>query len=118
MTCQACYEASVKSCIDEILLKAGLTASTSYYWIIENKFGNQVQRQVETDEDGILTIDLSMLPEGSANPYAGHFRLTLRLGSNYLTTQQMTFGGKTYDCVSFNFIEIDDDPENPYNVIQ
>ena len=120
MSC-ACYEASVKSCSTEIKLKAGLAVNTSYYWIIENKFGKQYQRLVETDGEGILTIELDILPGGATNEFSGHYRLSLRTGANYLTTVNMTFGGKQYDCVSFNFVAmttLDSDPENPYNVIQ
>jgi len=116
----ACYEASVKSCSTELVLKANLTASTSYFWLLENKFGKLYQRQVDTNEDGDLTIDLSILPDGAANEFAGHYLLSLRAGDDYLQKVPMTFGEDSteYECVMFNFIAIDDDPENPYNVIQ
>lgn len=118
MSSCACYEASIKACSSSLVLKAGLAANTSYFWLIENKFGKIFQRQVETDADGLLTIDLTLLPAGSGNEFSGHYTLSLREGANYLNKVSMTLSGKVHECVSFNFIAMDDEPENAYNVIQ
>jgi hypothetical protein len=118
LSCESCYDADVKSCSTELVLKAGLGAATDYYWLLKDKFDKLVQRLVTTNGDGDLTIDLSVLPDGATNPFSGHYELSLRTGDDYLQEVLMTFDSIQYKCVSFKFIEVDDDPENPYNVIQ
>lgn len=114
--CPSCYQATIKSCSESIVLTAGLTPSTTYYWVIKNKFGKLYQRQATTDVNGNLTIDLTVLPEGATNEFSGFFELTLKEGTNYLNNVNMTFGEKAYGCVMFDFAAIDD--TNAHNVIK
>lgn len=116
MYCPSCYQATVKACSTSIVLKAGLTADTSYYWVIKNKFGKLYQRQATTDVNGNLTIDLTVLPEGATNEFSGFFELTIKEGTNYLNSVNMTFGEKAYGYVMFDFAAIDD--TNAHNVIK
>lgn len=122
MACKpSCYEATVSSC-DDIILKAGLTANTSYYVIIK-KPGSTVihQRQLTSDDDGNITIPMDSFEAGFFNEYAGTFRLEVRAAADYPTVLELTFNEVEYTCVMFTmakFTEGEEDAETPLNVIQ
>lgn len=118
MNCNPSYEAILKACPATIELKAGLSANTSFYWLLTIRSGKIYQRQANTDATGKLTIDCSQLPAGLLNPNAGYFTLQVRNGNDYLQTATLTFSGKTYSSVQLKFEEMDAEPANLYNVIQ
>jgi hypothetical protein len=117
MSC-SCYESIIRSCSSAITLIAGLTATTSYYWLLTAPSGKIYQRQAITDAEGKLLIDTSFLPDGLLNSNAGYFNLEIRSGVNYLTKVDLTLGGNTYSCVLIKFENIDAEPDNLYNVIE
>lgn len=112
-----CYELILRACSATIVIKAGLTPSTSYYWLLTTRTGKIYQRQAATDGDGKLTIDCSLLPKGLLTPYAGFFTLEVRKGDDYLQKADLLIGGKTYPCVQLKFATIDAEPANLYNQI-
>jgi hypothetical protein len=108
MACsKGCFEVVLKSCTDEIYVLAGLTPSTNYYWVIENRHGNIYQRLVTTDVQGGLTIDTTVLPVGSFNKHAGFLKLKIKEGNNYANIVNFIFGNEQYSCVHINLSEID-----------
>ncbi len=116
MACKKeCFEATIASCSADLILKAGLTAATEYFWVIIDRHGNLTQRKVTTDLNGLLTIEL---PEG-LNQYSGMLRLTIRTGDSYLTLVPLVFDTESYNCVLFNLVEIDqeDSDDSPVNQI-
>lgn len=118
MSCEnACYEAQVNGCSD-ITLKAGLAASTDYFVII-NKIGgaNSYQKQISTDVDGFLIIDISDFPAGYFT--AGYFNLKLRLATTY-APQPMVFNSISFDCVLIHIVKTDVavDDTSPISTIQ
>jgi hypothetical protein len=116
--CPPCYEVIIKECSNTIKVKGGLTANTSYYWLIIKPSGKLVQRQVDTDNDGILSIDTTLLGSGLTNAYSGFFTLEIRKGDDYLQKVPLTLGGNNYNCVQIKFATIDAVPDQPFNVIQ
>jgi len=121
MSCSpGCYEVVLQSCTDTILVSAGLEANTQYYWVIENRHGNIYQRLVTTDAQGILTIDTTVLPDGSFNKHAGFLKLKIKEGSNYANVVDLQFGADNYSCVMINLSEInlEDGDLSGVNVIQ
>jgi hypothetical protein len=115
-----CYEVVLQSCSDTIIVSAGLTPNTEYYWVIENRHGNLYQRLVTTDANGLLAIDTSVLPLGSLNKHAGFLKLKIKDGSNYANVVTLQFGEESYSCVLINLSEIDreNDDMSALNVIQ
>lgn len=118
MSCESgCYEAQVNGC-DDIILKAGLAASTAYYLQInKGQNGNVYQRQISTDIDAILTIETSLFPAGYFT--GGYFNLKLRKASDY-TVQPLTFNAASYECVLLHIsnIKVQEGDTSPISTIQ
>lgn len=111
----ACFEGVVECCGD-IVIDAGLTPSTAYYWILK-KIGsnNPVQRQTATDSAGLLTISKALTPAGFLSAGA-KFKLELRK-ADYLTVQPMVFSTITYNCAIVQLMNINEavGDESPIN---
>lgn len=120
MSCEkACFEATVEACND-IKIKAGLTASTSYYWIIQVPGKSNIyQRLVITDADAVLTILKDDLPAGYLIT-GGNYRIQIRTGENYLVPVELSFGGLNYSCIlaSIGTIIREEDDESDINLIE
>lgn len=120
MSCEkACYEATIETCND-IVVKAGLTASTPFYWIIRKaSSSNIIQRLTATNADGDLTIAKADLPAGYLIK-GNHYKIEVRNGSNYLQKVPLTFGAEEYQCVIAQLVGIDreSDDGSQLNVIE
>ncbi len=118
MACiKECFEAIISTCSSDILLKAGLTAATEYFWVLTDRHGNITQRRATTDVDGMLTITL---PESMAlNQYSGMINLSIRSGDDYLVVVPMIFAGIEYNCVLIELSTIDhlEDDDSEINQI-
>lgn len=114
-----CFETAIISCSEDIILRAGLSGNTEYYWLLTDRHGNLTQRKVTTNSSGDLVIDHNTLPVG-LNRHSGNLTLSLRLGSDYLTAVILTFGVEEYSCVSLSLFNIDMNPDDnsPVNVIE
>lgn len=97
-TC-CCYEDFISDCIDSFTIDAGLTPDTEYKVIIENKFGQLYVEDITTDDQGVLTIDLSLYPEGMFNVYAGNFNIRVELDCE---EQPLIFDEKEYTCIDLS----------------
>lgn len=106
MACLPCFKDYI-SCGNEILqVNGSLEQSTSYIWNIENK-GAKYSGEVTTDTSGKFTIDVTELPEGLLNPYAGTFELTVKANDAYGCSNQ-TWNDSAYcdpyDCIIFEVV--------------
>lgn len=106
MACVPCYKDYI-SCGNETLAVNGtLTPDAVYIWIIENK-GAKYSGEATTDENGNFTINISDLPEGLLNPYAGMFTLTVVANDAYRCntgTWNDSAYCDAYDCINFEVV--------------
>lgn len=120
MNCdKACFETTIESCSD-IVIKAGLTASTPYYWLIRKPSSSKViQRLSSTNSDGELTILKAELPAGYL-VRGNHYSIEVRKGNNYLEPAPLVFGAEEYKCIIAELVAIDraEDDESRANVIE
>jgi hypothetical protein len=105
--CATCFDAILQSCPEAIIIDAGLSPNTEYYWVIKSKTGKIYQRKVSTNSAGRLTIDASVLPNGLLNSYAGTFTLEIREGADYLSVVPIAIGEDEYECILISFSDID-----------
>lgn len=89
-----------------INLSAGLDEGETYFWFIEDKFGNIIYG-VSIVEMGILEIPLDDFPVGSFTPYSGEYKLWLTTGVYNIETVELTLGtaDKIYNYILLNFKE-------------
>jgi hypothetical protein len=110
MSCSSCFETRLQACPSSIVLIAGLTPSTEYFWCLTAMtHGKIYQRKATTDVDGKLTLDTSTLPDGLLNAHAGFFSLEIRNGADYLDVIPLTFGTGIFNCVMIEFVEVEGD---------
>lgn len=103
--CIPCYQDHI-SCGNETITVLGLLAAdTEYKWILTNK-GAKYSGIVITDTDGSFIIDVSTLPDGLLNPYAGIFTLEVVTADDYCIqgTWNDSAYCEPYTCISFEVI--------------
>jgi hypothetical protein len=105
MACEPCYSDYI-SCGNETLLVAGtLPADSDYIWILTAPNGAKYSDEVTTDANGNFEIDVSTLPEGLLNPYAGLFTLEVVANDAY-QCNEITWNDSAY-CDSYTCISFD-----------
>lgn len=120
MSCSpACKEATINGCND-ILLKAGLTADTDYYVLLQKVNKTLVyQRRFTTNADGELLILKSSFPDGY---FVTGSIIKLTLKKTDSSAQTFAFGvpAVEYDCVIIEVVNIDkaEDDISPTSTIQ
>lgn len=111
MSCENCYHVVLPQCTQEILLRAGLQESQVYFVIITDKFGNQYTIDSRTDENGDITIDVLSVPTGTFNPFAGEFKLEVKLDIDNCNAETLRFccgnALTDYSCVMMSFMNSD-----------
>lgn len=102
MCCESpCKEFTLASCLGEIFIKAGLTAAEDLIWsLLDKSLGNVYEGIGTTGDEGLLTIDTSVLPDGLLNEHAGPFELSLRKAVEPFDQVKFKFGDVEYECVS------------------
>lgn len=100
MACETCFHSQIPSCADEIIVNAGLTPSTLYYYVITDKFGNKYTNDVTTTLGGLMIIDTSELPEGLITPYSGDFTLEIYDMDDNL--MEYSIGAVDYSCITLS----------------
>lgn len=119
LTCNSCFEATIETCND-IVVRAGFTASTPYYWTIKkSSSSNIIQRLTSTNADGDLLIPKADLPAGYLVK-GNHYTIQVRLGSNYLQLVTLIFGAEVYQCIIAELANIDreEGDDSEVNVIK
>lgn len=109
MACLPCFKDYI-SCGNETIIVVGvLPAGVSYKWVLTNK-GAKYSGEVTTSTTGSFTINVSDLPEGLLNPYAGAFELTLVANDAY-QCNPITWNDSAYcdpyDCILFEVVNGD-----------
>lgn len=102
-TCETCYQIKLPSCVDSILLKAGLDPSNAFTWVITDKFGNKYSKEVTSDVNGYITIDVDDLPEGLLTPFSGTFELAILNSGG--ETVSFIYNDITYTCIQFSLFD-------------
>lgn len=104
MACETCYHAQIPSCADEIIIDAGLTPSTNYYWVLTDKFRNKYTQDATTNISGLLVINVTDdLPDGLLTPYSGDFTLQIFDTSDVL--QEYTIDTIDYSCITISIFK-------------
>lgn len=102
--CTPCYKDYISCGLDEIIVTGTLVADTAYKWIITNK-GAKFSADITTDANGNFIIDVSLLPPGFLNPYAGSFVLNVVANDAYQCSSA-TFNDSAY-CTPYSCIEFE-----------
>jgi hypothetical protein len=106
MNCDTSYSIELAECPDTIQVTAGLSANTSYTWLIEDKNGNEYYEVSTTNASGRLSIDCSVFPDGYLNRGAGFFTITIYSRFPYYQHPlDLTFCGVTYQSIVVNFVK-------------
>jgi len=109
MACLPCFKDYISCGNDTIAVVGNLTKSTLYTWVLTNK-GVKYSGEVTTDEiDGTFIIDVSSLPDGLLNPYAGTFELAVFIGEGSGAICEPAKWNDSaycdpYDCIVFEVV--------------
>lgn len=101
--CTTCYPLSGIACGDELVLDTGLTALTTYYVWVKDRFDRIYVQEVISEVDGSLTVDLTAFPDGLFNKYAGSFLFTVSTSDEEDTEEEFTIGSVDYTCFIVTF---------------
>jgi len=110
------YEIVLKSCPDQIKLRAGLAENANYYWALGNKFDKVTMREGATNASGELMFSTLPFQVGSFNENAGTF--SLRIYDVNRLPVKLTFAGNEYTSVNITFKNIEDPSGYQHNIIQ
>ena len=106
MACKKeCYDATVITCSD-IVIRAGFTPNYPLFYIITARNNHRVQRQVTTNADGELLINMDILPPGYL-VMEGFMTIEVRDGNDFLQPVLFEFGGEEYSCILVNLVKVD-----------
>lgn len=97
LDCDECKELS--QLLSNLVIAAGLAASTAYYIWVVDKFGNIYRDQYITNGAGSFTLLNSNYPDGFFNPYAGAFTLITTMDQAGTVIVPMVFSAVDYNCV-------------------
>ncbi len=104
MVCDKCYEDYISCGNETILVAATLTAFTAYKYLLTTPQGAIYSGDVTTDGNGNFSIDVSTLPNGILNPYAGKFILTVTADDAYQCGTEIWNDSAycdSFSCISF-----------------
>lgn len=97
MSCETCFTDYICACGDSVVINTRLTPGVTYYWQVEDKFQKSYTGSVVAESDGRLIIQLSDLPAGLFNEYAGDFTLSF---SDSISCGTIAIPlAKNYDCI-------------------
>lgn len=94
-SCDTCYGAIYGKCNDVITLSLGLTASTTFYLNLIDKFDIVTQLTVITDANGDFTITQTW------TEFFGSIEIEIYADPSRATRVNFSVGGTSFDCVTF-----------------
>lgn len=105
-SCEQCYRTSLPECIETLIIKAHLEATTDYQVFIQHITGTIYKLDVTSNGDGELEIDLTdaIYPEGLFNKNAGAFKLWVELESDG-SDVAITITEGEFSCIDFDLFE-------------
>lgn len=112
--CDTPFEITLRSCSSSWVFNAGLTSETLYYLRVKDKFGNSYIYSATTDENGILTIELTDIDKVNYNPFAGTFTFELSLTQSPFAPIELYLCDTLYNKIAVNF----NDSEEFENVVE
>lgn len=110
MACTTCYTDYISCGNETIEVTATLAANADYIWVLTHPSGAKYSGNVTTDAYGHFTIDVSTLPQGLLNPYAGVFVLQVVADDAYQcnsSTWNDSAYCDSYDCINFEVVNGD-----------
>ena len=107
--CDSIFRSTVPAGNNDIVVNAGLTATTSFVYVLTDKFGNKYSKAFTTDGSGSFTISSSDLPQGLFSAYSGSFLLQVKKTLHDATPQPLKFCTVIYDTIQIDFANY---PEN------
>lgn len=102
----------LKECLSHIVLSTGFLPLTPHHVFITDKFGTLHHLPVTADDNGQLTLNLSLLPAGHFMAFSGSYQLQVYTA---VTTQpgctpvpdgqalELPICGNTYNCITLAF---------------
>ncbi len=107
-----CYQVVLKECLSHIVLSTGFLPLTPHHVFITDKFGTLHHLPVTADDNGHLTLNLSLLPAGHFMSFSGSYQLQVYTGA--ITEPactpvpdgealELTICGNTYNCITLSF---------------
>lgn len=109
------YSIELAACPETIIIRGELALFSAFFVQITDKFNNKYILGCNTDADGVLVDDSSIVPVGSFNPHAGAF--VLRVMDYNHSGLMLTFQGVHYESVPMTFAETSDPDGYQNNVI-
>lgn len=77
MPCEKCFSDYFTCGVELLFILGVLNPSELYVWTLTTPLGAKYRKEIETDATGHFNIDLTLLPSGMFNPYAGVFVLEI-----------------------------------------
>ena len=103
LNCDSCYSLEYEYC-SSISVSAGLTPDDVFFLHIIDKFENKYTQSVTVLEDGSFDVDLTVLPEGYFNPWAGVFEAYISETEDG-EPMPMTIESVEYNCLLITITE-------------
>jgi hypothetical protein len=103
--CTRCYSDYISCGNETLTVVSALEANAAYIWVITTSQGAKYSGAVTTDANGMFDIDVTTLPEGLLNPYAGNFVLTVVAADAYQCNTEAwndLEGCDSYTCIEFD----------------
>lgn len=110
MACTTCYTDYISCGNETIEVTATLVENAAYIWVLTHPSGAKYSGNVTTDANGNFSIDVTTLPEGLLNPYAGVFVLQVVADDAYQcnsSTWNDSAYCTAYDCINFEVVNGD-----------
>lgn len=107
MACLPCFKDNISCGNDLLIIAATLAPGIDIKWVLTTPQGAEYSAETITDNNGNFTIDVTALPEGLLNPYAGLFTLEVFEQDAY-QCNQLTWNDSAYctpyTCISFDIV--------------
>jgi len=106
-SCPTCFKATLSECGDEIIVRAGLAADSSYYFRITDKFFNVYSGEMQTNGDGDFTLEVNRFPIALFTRHSGSFTLEVSVLESPFTPVQFWLCDTAFFCIQFSFVKGD-----------
>ena len=107
MSCPCCYKVTLLECPEIIILDAGLTPNTAFWYTVTDKFGTEYKNWVETNHDGQFIIPSSDFPKGFFMSFSGSFEIRIYSSEENISIEGaeniLSLCGSDYSCVIVDF---------------
>ena len=103
--CDLCYDLVGEACYSSLFIEAGLSATSDYTVHIEDKHEHSYTQDITTDDQGDITLDLTLFPDGMFTAFSGSYIVTVtQVGET--AVESIIVDGQDYSCVKLVFQEV------------